>query len=499
MRETHVLPDVVLTAPPLEGPDPYLELVHPDDLENLAALVDLASLSDAHAIVRVRDHDHGWTLVEHRARVDNERVVLERTDVTAREQERARQGRTDAYWRTILRNGHEAIAVLDPSTHRIRHASDHLGELLHTDPQWLERRSLSALVHPDDEAALEACLDRLDDSDGRLVTEVRLFSFDAEPRWMEAVLSDARHDPDVAAIVVNLRDIEDRKRAEQQLQASEQLFRVLLAHLADGALVVDRDGTVRFASSRAAEILDVAVEDLVGHVAPLRTRADGSVALSTDGGLPPAPLHQLPTEIVGSDDRWYELSTDDLGDDPVVDGIVLVFRDITQRRRDVEQLRHELELDVLTGLVNRRGFEQRVTARIDAGERLHLAFLDLNGFKAVNDTHGHGVGDELLRRVAARLRRATRPDDIVARLGGDEFVVAASISDTAVRDELIDRLARALSGAYRLGEQRVRVSVSTGWSEVGGEIGLAEALHDADERMYADKRWQADIDRRAAG
>ena len=172
--------------------------------------------------------------------------------------------------------------------------------------------------------------------------------------------------------------------------------------------------------------------------------------------------------------------------------MVLVLRDITEQRRDVEQLRHELELDVLTGLLNRRGFEQRVSARIEAGERLHLAFLDLNGFKAVNDTHGHGAGDDLLRRVGTRLQRATRPDDIVARLGGDEFVVAASTTDSLGRDQLIDRLAVALSGAYQLEHQRVRVSVSTGWSEVGGTIPLADALKVADERMYANKRWQAD-------
>ncbi len=503
LRETHTLPDVVLTAPPLEGPDPYLDLVHPDDLENLAALVDLlslADLSDAHAIVRVRDRDGGWTLVEHRARRDRDNVVLRRTDVTVREQERTRLERTDAYWRTILRNGHEAIAVLDPVTHRIRHATDHLGELLERDPRWLEHRSLAALLHPDDEADFEAALDALDHSDGRLVIEVRLGALGTEPRWVEAVLSDARHDTDVTAIVVNLRDIEDRKRAEQQLRSSEQLFRVLLGHLADGALVVDREGIVRFASERAAEILGVTVDSLVGQIAPLRMRADEEVTLSLDPRLEPVPLDDLPDEIVGAGDRWYELTTQDLGADPVVDGTVLVLRDVTERRRDVEQLRHELEIDVLTGLVNRRGFEQRVNARVDAGERLHLAFLDLNGFKAVNDTYGHSTGDDLLRRVATRLRRATRPDDIVARLGGDEFVVAATITDNLVREELIDRLATALSGAYELENRRVRVTVSSGWSEVGGDVSLADALDAADEQMYADKRWQADQpERRVAG
>lgn len=503
LRDTYGLPDIVLTTLPLNGADPYLDLVHPDDLESLAALIDLlslADLSDAHAIVRVRDEDGGWTLVEHRARSDRGHVVLRRTDVTVREQRRARQDRTDSYWRTILRNGHEAITVLDPSTHRIRHATDHLGELLAREPGWFEHRPLTSLVHPDDATDLKAALDALDRSGGRMVIELRLAACGGETRWMEAVLSDARHDPDVAAIVVNLRDIEDRKRAEQQLRSSEQLFRVLLGHLADGALVIDHEGRVRFASERAAEILGVVIDDLVGRVAPLRSRPDGSIALSTDADLPSVTLGDLSDEIVGHGGRWYELTTQDLGQDPVVDGMVLVLRDITEQRRDVEQLRHELELDVLTGLLNRRGFEQRVSARIEAGERLHLAFLDLNGFKAVNDTHGHGAGDDLLRRVGTRLQRATRPDDIVARLGGDEFVVAASTTDSLGRDQLIDRLAVALSGAYQLEHQRVRVSVSTGWSEVGGTIPLADALKVADERMYANKRWQADQPRhRAAG
>ena len=493
LPEPHVLPDVVVTTTPIEDAHPYLALVHPEDRESLAALVELAALSDAHAIVRVRD-DRRWALVEHRVRDEHDHVVLERIDVTEREQQRARQGRTDAYWRTIVRNGHEAIAVLDPETYRIRHASDHLGELLETLPIRLERRSVMSMIHPDDEAVFAASLDRLDGADGRLVIEVRLVSHGAEPRWMEAVLSDARHDPDVAAIVVNLRDIEDRKRAEHQLRSSEHLFRVLLGHLADGALVVDNDGIVQFASERAAETLDTQIETIVGRAVPLRRRSDGSVFLSADPGFPVADLTRLPTEIGGLGDRWFEFSLHDLRADPVVDGFVLVFRDVTQRRRDVEQLRHELQVDTLTGLVNRRGFEQQLSARIDRGERLQLAFLDLNGFKAVNDTYGHAVGDELLCRFADRLRQVTRPDDVVARLGGDEFVVAAG-SDLDDRHELTDRLARDLSGPYQLQHQRVWTSVSAGWSAVGGDITLAEALNTADERMYADKAWQADLRR----
>lgn len=467
----------------------YFAHVHPDDVEHLAALIDLADRFEAHVIVRVDDGAGDWLLVEHTARREGDAVVLQRTDVTRREHRRLRVSRTESYWRTILRNGHEAILVLDPGSLGIRHASDHLATLIGVEPEVLQNRPGADLVVEDDRATFLEAIDALDEADGRVTVELRLQLEAGDPAWFEAVISDARADAAVEAVVVNLRDIGDRRQAEDRLRASEQLFRVLLGHLADGALVVDHDHTVRFASDRVAEVVGRSVDGLVGRPLPLAIDG-GHVVLTDDPAAPRAGWCDLPSEIVGASGRWYELSVHDLSDDPVVDGRVVVFRDVTDQRRADERIRIELETDPLTGLLNRRGLEARVGALHRSEEALQLAFLDLNGFKDVNDTYGHAVGDDLLRRVAARLRGITRSSDLVSRLGGDEFVVvsgATPADPVAMRRRLIDQLA----GEYRLGDHTVMIGVSVGWSSTGDGLSFTDALRAADRRMYDDKRRQA--------
>ena len=484
-----LLPDVILSGAVLHGTEDYWDQIHPEDVESLVALVELADVADAHAIVRVRDRDGGWTLVEHRPRIEADRVVLSRADVTDREQERDRAGRTEAYWRTILRNGHESIVVLDPDTLAIRHASDALAGLMGVDAASLVGVPARGLVDERDRDEVKSKLLELDRAEsGRVEAELRLRRRVGDPVWMEAVFSDARHDPDVGAIVVNLRDIADRKQAEARLRASEHLFRVLLLHLADGALVVGADQVVTFASERAAEILGCTARQLIGQKVPIRRSERGLVLGGPieDGAVP--PLHLLPAEVAGPDGRWFELVSHDLSGDPVVDGVVLILRDITDRRTEDEKLRRELELDALTGLLNRRGFEDRAAARLDQGEPVGIAFLDLDGFKQVNDTFGHAVGDELLRQVASRLTACLRSDDVAARLGGDEFVVAFAGTSAEVGAALLERVVAAVQDLYEVDGIEVRVGVSAGWSDVRPGQSVADALHEADQRMYVDKR-----------
>ncbi|MCB1958788.1 MAG: diguanylate cyclase, partial [Rhodocyclaceae bacterium] len=108
-----------------------------------------------------------------------------------------------------------------------------------------------------------------------------------------------------------------------------------------------------------------------------------------------------------------------------LDGFVAVTTDITERRREEARLHGLSQTDALTGLLNRAGFEQRVTSHLSSGEPepVALMYIDLDRFKAVNDTHGHAAGDAVLRQVARRMVRRVRPTDTIARLGGDEFAL----------------------------------------------------------------------------
>jgi diguanylate cyclase (GGDEF)-like protein len=143
--------------------------------------------------------------------------------------------------------------------------------------------------------------------------------------------------------------------------------------------------------------------------------------------------------------------------------------------------------DVLTGLPNRAYLREAIEARRDG--LAALLYLDLDGFKAVNDTHGHGTGDQLLQAVADRLRKSTRPSDVVARIGGDEFVILTDVLASAALIAFSERLVAEISVPYALGPDRMAtIGVSIGIA-LAPEHGtdLASLLAAADEALYEAK------------
>jgi diguanylate cyclase (GGDEF)-like protein/PAS domain S-box-containing protein len=175
-------------------------------------------------------------------------------------------------------------------------------------------------------------------------------------------------------------------------------------------------------------------------------------------------------------------------------------QDITERRRAEQDLRdltaalsEQAVRDPLTGLANRGLLEERLRAVLArdgrTGDTTGLLFLDLDGFKAVNDAHGHLMGDSVLRTVASRLRAAVRPSDTVARLGGDEFVVLVEGATEEGVLVLADRLRTAVAAPMLLGDLDLKVGVSVGVAlSTGGAAEPSNLLARADRGMYDDKR-----------
>jgi diguanylate cyclase (GGDEF)-like protein len=159
----------------------------------------------------------------------------------------------------------------------------------------------------------------------------------------------------------------------------------------------------------------------------------------------------------------------------------------------VAALRRQARSDALTGLANRFELEERLTAAVSGGpNRIALVAVDLDGFKPINDSYGHFVGDEVLAAVAARLLKCVRADDTVARVGGDEFVVLARLAPGADPSELTARIRRALARP---------LATSAGLLHVGGSIGVAlsehgqepaDLLRRADKAMYRVKLSRSD-------
>jgi diguanylate cyclase (GGDEF)-like protein len=150
-----------------------------------------------------------------------------------------------------------------------------------------------------------------------------------------------------------------------------------------------------------------------------------------------------------------------------------------------EELERRANHDALTGLANRALLQAHLAETIG---RVAVLLIDLDGFKSVNDNYGHGVGDEVLLTVSARLRRGVRHGDLVARLGGDEFVVVCPGTDLAVAERVAQRLIASLSVPMDIGSQRVRIGASVGIAMRTGHGDADVLLGSADRAMYEAKR-----------
>ena len=242
-----------------------------------------------------------------------------------------------------------------------------------------------------------------------------------------------------------------RNRAEVQRRAerrSEARYRALVDRSADVVAVTDRSGNVSYLSPFAERLFGRGpASDPVGvdlaEVTHPQDRPVLAAVLAAGGRTDGAPV-----EIrlrAAQTWRTFEVSVQDLSEEPSVAGLVLTGHDITERQALQQEMEHRALHDILTGLPNRAlladRFAQALRGAAREGDHVGLLLIDLDRFKEINDTLGHHFGDELLKQVGPRLAGALRDADTIARLGGDEFAVvlpgARSIEDViAVAEKL---------------------------------------------------------------
>jgi diguanylate cyclase (GGDEF)-like protein/PAS domain S-box-containing protein len=267
-----------------------------------------------------------------------------------------------------------------------------------------------------------------------------------------------------------------------QLPQGEQLWALT------GALVVMIDGSHRVvaANPAACAALGLAELDLVGRdaadivvpreVADFRHELRASLRSDT----PATCEHELRT-VAEDDRRAIAWSISRTSQSPAEVGCIGV--DVTAARNDSDVLRERAVTDELTGLANRSGLRDHL-ARM-SGSGASVVFCDLNGFKAVNDTHGHDVGDAVLVQVARRLKRTVRGEDFVARIGGDEFVIVAPPDANSDFDMLARRILRATDQPMILpGPIVATVGMSIGVAVLEPGSDPAAVLTLADRDMY---------------
>jgi diguanylate cyclase (GGDEF)-like protein/PAS domain S-box-containing protein len=293
----------------------------------------------------------------------------------------------------------------------------------------------------------------------------------------------------ISAVILNHRTDLTRRRGEQRSQA-------LVEDASDVIIIMDTAGKLSYASPPMERILGFRPADLVGrHAMELvhpedLTRARAAVSAAAGS---PERRQRIQARVVRADDSYCpcELVISNQADNPAVDGIIVSVRDITELVALHDQLSHQALHDPLTDLPNRTRLEQRMSETLaTCGEdrRIAALFLDLDGFKPVNDRFGHERGDEILIEVAARLRRATRDGDTVARLGGDEFVIVLSSAEPEEHARRIaHRVLELMAQPFQLGHNEVHVGASIGIAISTGDTAPDVLLREADAAMYLAK------------
>ena len=303
--------------------------------------------------------------------------------------------------------------------------------------------------------------------------------------------------------VGTIRDIRRRQKAEAELYLEKERAQVTLASIGDGVMRADVAGHVTFLNRAGTELTGWPGEEAVGKPLgdvftlidattrrPIVQRMQDAVA---QGELMPLPETAVLVRRDGQEVPIEDTMAPIRDKDGNFTGAVNVFRDVSEAREAARRLRHVAHHDPLTSLPNRVLLDDRVNRAIALADRheskVAMLYLDLDGFKLINDTQGHGVGDKLLQSVTERLLTCVRDCDTVSRMGGDEFVVLlpeirhAEDAATTAR-----RILQSIGAPHTVDQLELMVSASIGISVYPDDARSAgKLMANADGAMYEAK------------
>jgi len=288
--------------------------------------------------------------------------------------------------------------------------------------------------------------------------------------------------------------IQQRQRILDELGDREAMQRLIADHSDDALLHLDSSGTIRFASPASTRLSGRgSVEQL--HLAAFFSEFDRK---KVDRALDKASRHPGRTEILersvgrGGKTRWLEAKLRAVETSGrKVCGFVVTIRDITARKLEELEMTREARTDTLTGLPNRRAFLDILERRLDVADQepFGLAFVDLDHFKQVNDTHGHAVGDKVLSEVGAIMNGMASDTFFFARLGGEEFAIIVKRPLAEAAADICERLRLAIEKHPMADSdgKAFTVTASLGFAMISESCSASMALQAADAPLYLAK------------
>ena len=411
------------------------------------------------------------------------------------------QGR-DRLFRDFAQTLPEVVLIHDE---KLLLVNESAAALVGLEPPQLVGRDAADLVKPAYRALFRKSLAKRlagEEAPGRI--EMQLINGNQSGLWVEAQSSsiEFRGRP---AIITVARDISHRKSLEVSLSRSKRQAQYTLESIAEGVITTDNDGRIDYMNLAAETLIGTNRDDAAGHrIGELFTLVDDAdrrplgdpverclamrrrvnmgrraVMVSVDGE------HEHSVEITASPVR---------GPGNSVSGAVVVFHDVSEMRGLTRQMSYQATHDPLTGLINRREFERRLDEAMDSAhsdEALHMLFyMDLDRFKAVNDTCGHLAGDNMLREVAGLIKEQVRDSDYVGRLGGDEFGALLIGCPIDKARQIANDICNAVADYRFVWKDKIfNIGVSIGLVEISHTSGtLQDIMSAADSACYMAKQ-----------
>jgi len=294
------------------------------------------------------------------------------------------------------------------------------------------------------------------------------------------------------AVMKNSQLVQAVLAGERRLKTQLEFTSAITNSVSEGLLAVDRQGLLTFINPTAADLLNQPAETLVGqaleHYLPLAL-SDSQHSARTSSYHGEVSRWRAP-----QGERYLAFDSAPLINEEGPQGWVVALRDVSEQKRFESELAHNASHDVLTGLPNRTLLEDRLIQGCKISNRykrtLAVMFIDLDGFKPINDSLGHSIGDLILIEVARRMEQQVRPGDTVARLGGDEFIII--LPDLAKAEDVLqvaNRLIENIGRVYKIEGTELQITASMGITMTDGTIEQPmHLIQQADLAMYKAKR-----------
>ena len=479
-------------------------LIHPDDLQGVSAAIAQSakdmSLWCHEYRVKFDDGTVRWLLGNSMPEREADGSVLWHgfiTDITERKQSEATVTELNRDFVSFLDNTSDFIYFKDDNS-RFRFASQTLANIT-GHASWRDMIGKNDLeVFPPETAQIYHEEERPIFLEGLpLLNKVDPF-FDAAGRkgWVSTnkwPLFDA--DAHVIGLFGISRDITDQKLSEEKLELAASVF----SNSREGIMITAVDGTIVDVNGAFSNITGYSHDEVVGKTPRILNSGRQNKAhyiamwqdLSSKGHWYGEVWNRRKNGEVYAEMLTISTVRDQAGEPQ---HYVALFSDITAAKEHEQQLEHIAHYDALTNLPNRVLLADRLSQSMAQAKRremkLAVVFLDLDGFKRINDTYGHEAGDQLLMTLANRMRQALREGDTLARIGGDEFVaVLGDLSNTAESMPMLSRLQAAAAEPFQLGSTRLQVSASLGvtFYPQDEEIDADQLQRQADQAMYQAK------------